>query len=143
MSSNSELKEQIKAAGLRVTAPRLAVFAAVASKPHQNTEEIVKAASKRAGSMSIQAVYDNLQALVSAGLVRRIQPAGSAARYETRVDDNHHHVVCRKCGASADVDCAVNFTPCLTASDDNGFIIDEAEVIYWGICPKCQKNKKL
>jgi Fur family ferric uptake transcriptional regulator len=122
---------------LRVTRPRLAVLAAVDAHPHAGTESILRAVRSDLPAVSHQAVYDVLRALTEAGLVRRIQPSGSVARYELRVGDNHHHVVCRVCATIADVDCAVGHTPCLTASDDHGFTIDEAEVTYWGLCPEC------
>ena len=127
----------VRGAGLRVTRPRLAVLTAVHEHPHADTEAIIAAARARLGDVSHQAVYDVLRALTAAGLVRRFHPEGSVARYEARVGDNHHHVVCRWCGAIADVDCAVGEAPCLSASDDAGFEIDEAEVIYWGRCPDC------
>ena len=127
----------LREASLRVTRPRLAVLSAVHARPHADTETVMAAVRAELGAVSHQAVYDVLRALTDAGLLRRIQPAGSVARYEARVDDNHHHVVCRSCGAIADVDCAVDATPCLTASDDAGFVIDEAEVVYWGRCPAC------
>jgi len=127
----------LRATPLRVTRPRLAVLAAVHAHPHADTDSIIGAVRRELPQVSHQAVYDVLRALTAAGLVRRIQPSGSVARYESRVGDNHHHVVCRSCGAIADVDCAVGEAPCLTASDDQGFWIDEAEVIYWGICPEC------
>ncbi|MFC5997597.1 Fur family transcriptional regulator [Quadrisphaera sp. GCM10027208] len=130
----------LRAAALRVTQPRLAVLAAVHGLPHADTESVIGAVRRELPSVSHQAVYDVLRALTGAGLVRRIQPAGSVARYEARVDDNHHHVVCRSCGAIADVDCAVGHAPCLTASDDHGFTIDEAEVTYWGTCPACSTS---
>ena len=122
---------------MRVTRPRVAVLSAVYDRPHADTDEIIGAARADLGEVSHQAVYDALRALTAARLVRRIEPAGSAARYESRVGDNHHHVVCRSCGVIADVDCAVGDAPCLTASDDRGFVIDEAEVTYWGLCPEC------
>src|SRR4051794_20386225 len=128
----------VRAAGLRVTRPRAAVLAAVHGHPHADTDSIISAVRAELGDVSHQAVYDVLRALTMAGLVRRIQPPGSVARYESRVGDNHHHVVCRSCGVIADVDCAVGDTPCLTASNDQGFVIDEAEVVYWGVCPACQ-----
>ena len=128
----------LRAAGLRVTRPRVAVLAAVRSAPHADTDALLAAVRAELGSVSHQAVYDVLRALTTAGLVRRIEPAGSVARYEARVGDNHHHVVCRSCGAIADVDCAVGTAPCLTASDDHGFVLDEAEVVYWGRCPACR-----
>jgi Fe2+ or Zn2+ uptake regulation protein len=127
----------LRDAGLRVTRPRTAVLGAVESHPHADTESIIGAVRRELPEVSHQAVYDSLHTLTAAGLVRRIQPSGSVARYESRVDDNHHHVVCRSCGAIADVDCAVGHTPCLTASDDHGFTVDEAEVVYWGTCPEC------
>ena len=127
----------LRGASLRITRPRLAVLSAVHARPHADTETVLAAVRAELGTVSAQAVYDVLRALTDAGLLRRIQPAGSVARYEARVGDNHHHVVCRSCGAIADVDCAVDATPCLTASDDAGFSIDEAEVVYWGRCPAC------
>lgn len=127
----------LRAAGLRVTRPRLVVMDAVGMNPHADTETIFVAARQHLPDISRQTVYDVLNALTAVGLARRIQPAGATARYESRVGDNHHHVVCRSCGVIADVDCAVGGAPCLTASDDLGFDIDEAEVIYWGLCPDC------
>jgi Fe2+ or Zn2+ uptake regulation protein len=127
----------LRGAALRVTNPRVAVLGAVHAHPHADTDSIIGAVRRNLPEVSHQAVYDVLRALTGAGLVRRIQPPGSVARYEVRVGDNHHHVVCRSCGAIADVDCAVGEAPCLTASDDNGFAIDEAEVVYWGVCPSC------
>ena len=112
---------------------------AVRQHPHADTESIIAAVRADLGEVSHQAVYDVLRALTTAGLLRRIQPSGTHARYEARVGDNHHHVVCRSCGVIADVDCAVGDTPCLTASDDGGFAIDEAEVVYWGTCPDCRE----
>jgi len=126
----------LRDAGLRVTQPRLAVMAALERHPHAGADVILSAV-RQTRPVSHQAVYDVLHTLADLGLVRRIQPAGSVARYELRVGDNHHHVVCRSCGAIADVDCAVDEVPCLTASDDHGFLIDEAEVVYWGTCPQC------
>ena len=137
MPTTSDLQQLLKGAELRVTRPRLAVLGAVESLPHADTDAVIGVVRRDLGDVSHQAVYDVLRALTTAGLVRRIQPMGSVARYESRVGDNHHHVVCRSCGAIADVDCAVGDTPCLTASDANGFVIDEAEVIYWGSCPDC------
>ncbi len=137
MPRSLELEEVLRGADLRVTRPRMAVLTAVYEQPHADTGSIVEAARAELGEVSTQAVYDVLQALTDAHLVRRIQPLGSVARYESRVGDNHHHVVCRSCGAIADVDCAAGETPCLTASEDHGFAIDEAEVIYWGRCPDC------
>ncbi|MFV0460017.1 MAG: Fur family transcriptional regulator [Actinomycetales bacterium] len=135
-----DLPELLRAAGLRVTRPRLAVIAAVRKNPHASTEVIIDHVRSELQSVSHQAVYDCLNALTAAGLLRRIQPAGSLARYETRTSDNHHHIVCRRCGTVADVDCATGETPCLTASDTRGFEIDEAEVIYWGTCPACTEQ---
>ncbi|WP_181781733.1 Fur family transcriptional regulator [Pseudonocardia pini] len=140
MHSRAEIERSLRDAALRVTAPRRAVLAAVHDHPHADTETLLAATRARLGSVSHQAVYDVLRALTDAGLVRRIQPAGSVARYEARVGDNHHHVVCRTCGAVGDVDCAVGTAPCLTASDDAGFAIDEAEVVYWGLCPVCRAS---
>jgi len=127
----------LREAALRVTRPRVAVLSAVHGHPHADTDSIIRIVRGDLGEVSRQAVYDVLHALTASGLVRRIEPTGSVARYESRVGDNHHHLVCRSCGAIADVDCAVGATPCLTASDDHGFAIDEAEVIYWGLCPDC------
>jgi Fur family transcriptional regulator, stress-responsive regulator len=127
----------LREAGLRVTRPRLAVLTAVADLPHADTDAVIGAVRRELPAVSHQAVYDCLRALADAGLVRRIQPLGSVARYESRVGDNHHHVVCRSCGAIADVDCAVGHAPCLDGADDSGFVVDEAEIIYWGLCPAC------
>ncbi|MEU6642827.1 Fur family transcriptional regulator [Saccharomonospora sp. NPDC046836] len=137
MPTTSDFERMLRGAALRVTRPRLAVLSAVHDHPHADTDSIIGVVREDLGDVSHQAVYDVLRALTLAGLLRRIQPLGSVARYESRVGDNHHHVVCRSCGAIADVDCAVGTTPCLTASDDHGFRIDEAEVIYWGLCPGC------
>ncbi len=135
--ATSDLERMLREAGLRVTRPRMAVLSAVHSHPHADTDSIFRVVRTELGDVSHQAVYDVLRALTYAGLARRIQPAGSVARYEARVGDNHHHVVCRSCGAIADVDCAVGETPCLTAADDAGYAIDEAEVVYWGRCAAC------
>ena len=132
-----DLPQLLRDAGLRVTRPRVAVLAAVSAHPHSDTDSLIAAARRGVPDVSHQAVYDCLGALTRSGLVRRIQPPGSVARYEARVGDNHHHVVCRSCGAIADVDCAVGHAPCLTASEDHGFTIDEAEVVYRGLCPAC------
>jgi Fur family transcriptional regulator, stress-responsive regulator len=132
-----DFQQMLRTAALRVTRPRLAVLAAVYAHPHVDTDSVIDAVRSGLPGVSHQAVYDVLRALTAAGLVRRIQPSGSVARYESRVGDNHHHVVCRSCGVIADVDCAVGDTPCLTASNDRGFTIDEAEVVYWGLCPNC------
>jgi Fur family ferric uptake transcriptional regulator len=129
----------LRAAGLRVTAPRIAVLAAARDSSHATVADIA-AARAQSGSISTQAVYDVLAALARAGLVRRIEPAGSPARFETRVGDNHHHVVCRSCGAVADVECAIGDAPCLQASASHGFVIDQADVTYWGLCPGCQRS---
>ena len=129
--------EELRGAGLRVTAARVALLETVRDGDHLGVEAITSGVRDRIGHISVQAVYDALHALTTAGLLRRIEPAGSPARFEGRVSDNHHHVVCRSCGAVADVDCAVGEAPCLTASDDQGFSIDEAEVSYWGVCPAC------
>ena len=137
----STLQESLRKAGLRVTAPRLAVLRAVQGEgQHRDAEAIADAARKRIGTLSTQAVYDNLHILEEVGLVRRIQPSGHPARYEARVGDNHHHIVCRRCGLTADVDCMVGSAPCLEPSADHGFIVQEAEVIFWGLCPQCQQE---
>lgn len=132
--------EQLRLADLRVTRPRMAVLEAVHANPHSDTDTVFGAVRAGLPDVSRQAVYDVLHALTAAGLVRRIQPSGSVARYESRVGDNHHHVVCRHCGLIADVDCAVGETPCLNASDSHGFVLDEAEVTYWGLCPNCNQQ---
>ena len=137
MPATAELERILRGASLRVTRPRVAVLAAVHDRPHADTSSIIVLARETLGDVSEQAVYDVLRALTDAGLVRRIHPPGSVARYESRVGDNHHHVVCRSCGAIADVDCAVGPAPCLQADDDHGYVIDEAEVIFWGHCPGC------
>lgn len=127
----------LRAHGVQVTAQRLAVLRAVQGEPHATADALADAARLDIGAISRQSVYDALNTLVEAGIVRRFQPAGSPARFETRVGDNHHHLVCRGCGDVIDVDCAVGYTPCLTAADDMGFAIDEAEVTYWGRCTTC------
>lgn len=141
MAEDPDFRAMLRAAGLRVTAPRVAVMRAVRQHPHAETELIIKTAREHVADISHQTVYDALNALTAAGLVRRIQPNGSLARYESRVGDNHHHLVCRSCGVITDVDCAVGEAPCLTPSADSevieGFAVDEAEVIYWGVCPDC------
>jgi Fe2+ or Zn2+ uptake regulation protein len=129
--------EELRGAGLRVTAVRVALLEAVRHGDHLGVEALAAGVRERVGHVSLQAVYEALNALAATGLVRRIEPAGSPARFEGRIGDNHHHVICRACGAVADVDCAVGEAPCLTASNDHGFEIDEAEVIYWGLCPDC------
>jgi Fur family transcriptional regulator, stress-responsive regulator len=141
VSSTAEYADRLRMADLRVTRPRVAVLEVVDARPHADTETIFSAVRICLPEVSRQAVYDVLNALTAVGLVRRIQPLGSVARYESRVDDNHHHLVCRSCGAIADIDCAVGEAPCLTPADVNnvldGFVLDEAEVIYWGFCPDC------
>jgi Fur family ferric uptake transcriptional regulator len=138
-----ECEHLLRRADLRVTRPRLAVLTAVHHHPHADTGAIIDAVRGDLGEVSTQAVYDVLRALTAAGLVRRIEPAGSVPRYESRTGDNHHHVVCRSCGVIADVDCAAGTTPCLTASQSHGFLIDEAEVTYWGLCPDCAAAPQL
>ncbi|TVT43931.1 transcriptional repressor [Amycolatopsis rhizosphaerae] len=137
MSTTPDFERMLRGAALRVTRPRVAVLSAVHGHPHADTDSILGVVRETLGGVSHQAVYDILRALTGAGLLRRIEPPGLVARYEARVGDNHHHLVCRSCGVIADVDCAVGTAPCLTASDDHGFAIDEAEVIYWGLCPAC------
>jgi Fe2+ or Zn2+ uptake regulation protein len=131
------VEEFLRAQGLRVTRPRTAVLSAVHHHPHADTNAIIDHVRKEIPEVSHQAIYDGLAALTQSGLLRRIQPQGSVARYEARVGDNHHHVVCRSCGAVADVDCAVGEAPCLTASETHGYAIEEAEVTFWGLCPEC------
>ncbi|MEE4024564.1 Fur family transcriptional regulator [Gordonia sp. PKS22-38] len=137
MPSPTDHVKRLRDADLRVTRPRLAVLDAVWAHPHADTDTIVGAVRAGLPDVSKQAVYDVLRALTTAGLVRRIQPSGHVARYESRVGDNHHHVICRSCGAIGDVDCAVGAAPCLTPSEHHGFVLDEAEVIYWGFCADC------
>ncbi|MFG2816040.1 Fur family transcriptional regulator [Streptomyces sp. NPDC004673] len=132
---------ELRGAGLRVTAARVALLDTVRAGDHLGAEAIAAQVRERVGHISVQAVYEALHALTAAGLIRRIEPAGSAARFEGRVGDNHHHAVCRSCGAVADVDCAVGHAPCLTASDNRGFVIDEAEVVYWGTCSDCSTGR--
>jgi len=129
--------EELRGAGLRVTAARVALLETVRNGDHLGVEAIAAGVRERVGHVSLQALYEALHVLTAASLVRRIEPAGSPARFEGRIGDNHHHVVCRSCGIVADVDCAIGETPCLIASDDRGFLIDEAEVVYWGLCPDC------
>src|SRR3712207_3700256 len=135
--TSADFETMLRAASLRVTRPRLAVLAAVHGHPHADTDSMIDIVRRDSGEASHQAVYNVLGSLTAAGLLRRFQPEGSVARYEARVGDNHHHLVCRSCGAIVDVDCAVGQAPCLTASDDAGYMIEEAEVIYWGRCPTC------
>jgi Fur family ferric uptake transcriptional regulator len=137
----SGYEAELRAVSLRVTRPRLAVLAALRDHPHVDTDGVIALVRADHPSVSHQAVYDVLRALTGAGLVRRIQPAGATARYESRVGDNHHHVVCRSCGAIADVDCAAGRAPCLTVSNDHGYVVDEAEVVYWGVCPDCAAKR--
>nr|WP_110883959.1 Fur family transcriptional regulator [Mycolicibacterium sphagni] len=142
MTPMSDIADQLRSVQLRVTRPRVAVLEAVHAHPHADTDTIFGAVRSGLPEVSRQAVYDVLHALTAAGLVRRIQPSGSVARYESRVGDNHHHVVCRSCGVIGDVDCAVGDAPCLTPSDYNGFVLDEAEVVYWGLCPDCSSQER-
>jgi Fur family ferric uptake transcriptional regulator len=134
-----EIEQMLRAAELRVTRVRMAVLSAAHERPHADTNSIIETVRQRLGEVSHQAVYDVLEALTTAGLLRRIQPSRSVARYESRVGDNHHHIVCRSCGAVADIDCSVGDAPCLMPADDHGYSIDEAEVIYWGLCPSCSE----
>jgi Fe2+ or Zn2+ uptake regulation protein len=138
----TDFEQLLRGSGLRVTRPRIAVLHAVHDHAHADTESIIGAVRADLGDVSHQAVYDVLKALTTAGLLRRIQPSGSVARYEARVGDNHHHLICRSCGVIIDVDCAVGTTPCLTAADEHGFSVDEAEVIYWGTCPDCSTSRR-
>jgi Fur family ferric uptake transcriptional regulator len=140
-SSREQVAEDLRQRGLRVTAPRLAVYGAVARLPgHPDVDTIASTVREELGSVSVQTVYDCLGVLTGAGLLRRIEPAGGPGRYETRVGDNHHHVVCRSCGTAQDVDCAVGSPPCLDPSETGGFVIDEAEITFWGLCPACQRT---
>ncbi len=136
--AHTDLAVALRASGLRVTAPRLGVMQALRSRPHADTDTVIRIVREDLGAVSAQAVYNVLAALVAVGLVRRTEPAGSTARYEMRVGDNHHHIVCRACGATIDVDCAVGRRPCLTPSETSGYLLDEAEVTFWGLCPDCQ-----
>lgn len=138
VSTTEGMQQQLREAGLRVTRPRVAVLTAVAGHPHADASELLAAAREDLPDVSHQAVYDSLHTLTAAGLVRCIQPSGATARYETRVGDNHHHLVCRSCGAIVDVDCKAGEAPCLTPADDHGYAVDEAEVVYWGLCPGCR-----
>ena len=137
----SDVREALRGAGLQVTAQRLAVYQAVVNTPHGMADDVHQAVKNELGVISKQAVYDALNAMVLHGILRRIQPAGSAARYEHRLE-NHHHLACRQCESLIDIDCAIGEAPCLVADQDHGFIIDEAEVTYWGVCPNCQKASK-
>ncbi len=141
MAADADLVRRLRERGLRVTSPRLAVLRAVAEiGDHPDVEQITAHARERLGAVSTQAVYDSVRALTDAGLLRRIEPAGSPARFETRVADNHHHVVCRRCGAAQDIDCVVGAAPCVEPSDLGGFVIDETEITFWGLCPECRKS---
>jgi Fur family ferric uptake transcriptional regulator len=135
-----DLADQLRRANLRVTAPRLAVLEMLGQEAHIDAETVASQVRTRLGSLSTQAVYDILHAFTEAGLIRRIEPAGSPAVYETRTGDNHHHVVCRRCGAIADVDCVLGDAPCLDPSGTRGFLVDEAEITFWGVCPDCQRR---
>jgi Fe2+ or Zn2+ uptake regulation protein len=138
-----QVADSLRRSGLRVTAPRIAAYAAVSALPgHPGVDAIAARVREQLGAVSTQAVYDGLRALTTVGLLRRIEPAGSPARYETRVGDNHHHVVCRICGATRDVDCVAGAAPCLDPSDAGGFTVDEAEVTFWGLCPDCSANTR-
>ncbi len=134
---NDDATDLLRRHGLQVTAQRLAVLAAVARGPHGTADDVARAVRTQIGVISRQAVYDALAVLADKGLIRRIQPAGSPARFEDRAGDNHHHLICRSCGRTVDVDCAVGVAPCLTPADASGYEIDEAEVVYWGRCPEC------
>ncbi|HEY5663652.1 MAG TPA: Fur family transcriptional regulator [Ilumatobacter sp.] len=137
MQSSADHAALLRHHGVQVTAQRLAVLRVASDRPHSTADDIDKLVRAEIGAISRQAVYDALGVLTDKGLLRRLQPAGSPARYEGRVGDNHHHLICRGCGQMVDVDCAVGFTPCLTAADASGYLIDEAEVVYWGRCPDC------
>jgi Fe2+ or Zn2+ uptake regulation protein len=136
----TDAAQRLRDAGLRVTAPRLTVLGVLAEHPHATVDVVTRRTRERLGRVSTQAVYDVLAACAAAGLVRRIEPAGSAARFETRTGDNHHHLVCRSCGRTTDVDCALGARPCLTPGDDAGYLLDEAEVVFWGLCPACRTD---
>jgi Fur family ferric uptake transcriptional regulator len=141
-TAHVDLAVALRDAGLRVTAPRIAVLAELTEGEHLTADQVAVAVRERLGTISTQAIYDVLGALTRVGLARRIEPAGSPARYETRVGDNHHHIVCRSCGAVADIECVVGEPPCVLPSDASGFVIDEAEVTFWGLCPGCQTTSK-
>ena len=140
MEPAADIVHQLRDAGLRVTAPRVAVLQVLAEHPHSTAQDVARLTRSRLGSVSTQAVYDVLAAFTEVRLVRRIEPAGSPAMYETRTADNHHHLVCRACGLATDVDCAVGASVCLTPSDDAGYLLDEAEVVFWGLCPDCRRD---
>jgi Fur family ferric uptake transcriptional regulator len=137
VSQGVDVEQRLRGAGLRATRQRTAVLAAVSEHPHADTASIIDAARRVVPDLSHQAVYDALRALTAAGLLRCIEPAGSVPRYESRTGDNHHHLICRSCGSIVDVDCAVGAAPCLLPAHDHGYVIDEAEVVYWGRCPAC------
>jgi Fur family transcriptional regulator, stress-responsive regulator len=137
-----DVARRLRGAGLRVTEPRLAVLDVLADHPHSTADTVARLIRARYRSVSTQAVYDVLAACTEAGLLRRIEPAGSAARYETRTGDNHHHVVCRRCGRTADVDCAVGARPCLAPNETAGYVVDEAEIVFWGFCPSCRRAQE-
>ncbi|MET7773113.1 Fur family transcriptional regulator [Nocardia sp. NPDC005366] len=143
MNTDGDPREWLRAAGLRVTAPRVAVLKAVAARPHSDADRLAATVRQALGTVSTQAVYDVLRACVNAGILRRIEPAGSSALYETRIGDNHHHLVCRSCDTVVDVDCAVGGAPCLEPDDSHGFAIDEAEVVFWGLCPDCRTGEQV
>ncbi len=138
----NDLASLLREHGIQITAQRLAVLRAVSSRPHSTADQVAEEVRAEIGAISRQAVYDALGILTEKGLIRRIQPAGSSALYEDRVGDNHHHLICRGCGKTVDVDCAIGETPCLNAAADSGYQIDEAEVIYWGTCPECLAAKR-
>jgi Fur family ferric uptake transcriptional regulator len=140
LDTASDQAEVLRRHGVQVTAQRLAVLRAVSHRPHATADEIESTVRSEIGAVSRQAVYDALATLTDKGLIRRIQPARSPTRYEDRVGDNHHHLVCRRCGSTVDVDCVVGRAPCLATSDDCGYVVDEVEVIYWGVCPDCQRD---
>ncbi|WP_431954935.1 Fur family transcriptional regulator [Nocardia lijiangensis] len=141
-TNDADPRSWLRAAGLRVTAPRVAVLNAVADRPHADADRVAATVREALGSVSTQAVYDVLNACVRAGILRRIEPAGSPALYETRIGDNHHHLVCRNCDTVVDVDCVVGSAPCLEPLNDHGFVVDEAEVVFWGLCPTCRSRER-
>ncbi len=140
MEPAADIVRQLREADLRVTAPRVAVLGVLAEHPHSTAQAVAELTRARLGTVSTQAVYDVLAAFTAAGLVRRIEPAGSPALFETRTGDNHHHLVCRRCGLTTDVDCAVGASVCVTPTDAAGYLLDEAEVVFWGLCPDCQRD---
>ncbi|WP_067701114.1 Fur family transcriptional regulator [Nocardia jejuensis] len=142
MHTGYDARERLRAVGLRVTAPRVAVLDAVAAAPHSDADRLAVKVRETLGTVSTQAVYDVLRACVGAGLLRRIEPAGKSALYEARTGDNHHHLVCRNCGTVVDVDCVVGAAPCLEPGDAQGFVVDEAEVVFWGLCPGCVTEQR-